>query len=143
MQTLLPFPNYHKSAQCLDRQRLGKQRVEALQVAKALLDPGYGWQHHPGVEMWRGYELALVAYGLAVCQVWTARGYQDSCYPKLQILGRAFRLQGKQFEMPWWYGMTDIHVSHQSNLTRKMPEHYLAFWNTPAGQPYYWPKGKK
>ena len=30
MQTFLPYSNFKKSAKCLDRQRLGKQRVEAL-----------------------------------------------------------------------------------------------------------------
>ena len=36
MQTFLPYPAFDLSAQVLDRQRLGKQRVETLQVLKAL-----------------------------------------------------------------------------------------------------------
>ena len=36
MQTFLPLPTFAASAQCLDRARLGKQRVETLQFAHAL-----------------------------------------------------------------------------------------------------------
>lgn len=36
MQTFLPYPNIIQSAQCLDNKRLGKQRVEALQILKAI-----------------------------------------------------------------------------------------------------------
>ena len=32
MQTFLPYQNFIKSAKCLDYKRLGKQRVEALQI---------------------------------------------------------------------------------------------------------------
>jgi len=44
MQTFLPYQNFTKSAQCLDRQRLGKQRVEAWQILQAITNPSYGWQ---------------------------------------------------------------------------------------------------
>ena len=33
---------------------VGKQRVEALQVLRALVRPVYGWKHHPAVRMWVG-----------------------------------------------------------------------------------------
>jgi len=36
MQTFLPYPDFKRSAQVLDRQRLGKQRVENLQLMTAL-----------------------------------------------------------------------------------------------------------
>lgn len=36
MQTFLPYPDFEKSAYSLDRQRLGKQRVETLQIMQAL-----------------------------------------------------------------------------------------------------------
>jgi hypothetical protein len=44
--------------------RLGKQGVGALQVVRALTRPGYGWQNHPAVRMWRGYEETPGAYGM-------------------------------------------------------------------------------
>ena len=52
----------NESVKCLDYRRLGKQRVEAMQILKALGNPSYGWQNHPAVKMWRGYEEALKFY---------------------------------------------------------------------------------
>lgn len=37
MQTFLPYADFRASAHVLDRQRLGKQRVETLQIMQALL----------------------------------------------------------------------------------------------------------
>lgn len=36
MQTFLPYSNFAKSVQSLDRQRLGKQRVETMQIMQAI-----------------------------------------------------------------------------------------------------------
>jgi len=36
MQTFLPFPDFEESAYALDQKRLGKQRVETLQIMQAL-----------------------------------------------------------------------------------------------------------
>ncbi len=63
MQTFLPYPDFEASARVLDDRRLGKQRVEALQVLRALTRAQYGWKHHPAVRMWAGHEEALAAYG--------------------------------------------------------------------------------
>ena len=51
MQTFLPYPDFTASAAALDPRRLGKQRVEALQVLRGLTVAGYGWRHHPAVRM--------------------------------------------------------------------------------------------
>src|SRR4029079_19444076 len=78
MQTFLPYSALADSAHVLDTRRLGNQRVEAIQVLRALTVPGYGWRHHPAAAMWAGYEEALVRYGLAVGAEWLARGHQDT-----------------------------------------------------------------
>jgi len=59
VQTFLPYADFGESARALDTRRLGKQRVETLQIVRALTRPGNGWRHHPAVRMWRGYEEAL------------------------------------------------------------------------------------
>jgi hypothetical protein len=79
VQTFLPYPDFAASAAALDDRRLGKQRVEALQVLRALTYPAYGWKHHPAVRMWEGYPDGVAAYGLAVCAEWTGRGRPDTC----------------------------------------------------------------
>ena len=49
MQTLLPTKNFRTAAKLLDYRRLGKQRVEGLQLINSL-SPDYdkkGWLNHP------------------------------------------------------------------------------------------------
>ena len=79
MQTFLPYEDFAQAAKCLDSKRLGKQRVEALQILNALLKPdAKGWKNHPAVKMWRGNERTLIEYGVAICDEWTRRGHRDT-----------------------------------------------------------------
>ncbi|MFH8560301.1 MSMEG_6728 family protein [Streptomyces sp. NPDC017988] len=149
MQTFLPYPDFTRSAAALDRARLGKQRVEALQVLRGLTVPGYGWRHHPAVRMWTGYEEALVRYGLDVCAVWVEGGRADTCATTLVTdftrhrPGAAVRTQGELADagdLPPWLGDPAFHRSHQSALKRKAPEFYAAlFPDVPDDLPYLWP----
>jgi hypothetical protein len=123
MQTFLPFRNFQESASCLDRARLGKQRVETIQILKALSDPSYGWQNHPATNMWRGCELSLVDYGLTICAEWISRGYKDTCFEKIKDLSSVFDSHG----IPWWLGDERLHSSHQAMLFKKDPEFYMDF----------------
>jgi IS30 family transposase len=91
IQTFLPYPDFRASALVLDCRRLGKQRVEALQVLRGLVVPGYGWRRHPAVLMWAGYEEALVRCGLEVCKLWREKGHQDRCAATLIADLLAFR----------------------------------------------------
>lgn len=134
MQTFLPYPDFAESARVLDRQRLGKQRVETLQLLKALAGETKGWVNHPAAQMWRGHENALVQYGIAVCDEWTARGYKDSCREKIAAYGC-----GAPLVMPSWWGREDVHASHRSNLLRKDAKHYGQFgWSEPDNMEYVW-----
>ena len=90
MQTFLPYPNFRESAKVLDRQRLGKQRVETLQILRCLAGETEGWKNHPAVKMWRGYEIALTMYRLAICNEWVSRGYNDNCAEKMMELKNKF-----------------------------------------------------
>ena len=79
VQSFLPYANFEQSARALDTKRLGKQRVEVIQVVRALTWPGHGWAYHPAVLMWKGHEEALGRYGRTCCQVWTELGHGDTC----------------------------------------------------------------
>jgi hypothetical protein len=149
MQTFLPHPDFCATALALDRRRLGKQRVEALQVLRGLTVPGYGWRHHPAVKMWRGYEEALVRYGLEICRVWRDQGHQDSVAASL-VAGLAALRPGAPVrgqadladagELPPWLGDEAFHLSHRSALVRKDPGTYAAlFPDAPDDLPYVWP----
>ncbi|MEZ7006547.1 MSMEG_6728 family protein [Streptomyces sp. AD55] len=149
MQTFLPHPGFRDSALALDRRRLGKQRVEALQVLRGLTVPGHGWRRHPAVRMWTGYEEALVRYGLEVCRVWRERGHRDGVAASL-VAGLTADRPGtvprdqsalaRAGELPPWLGDEDFHRSHRSALVRKDPAAYAPlFPGTPDDLPYVWP----
>lgn len=138
MQTFLPYSSYTKSAQVLDMRRLGKQRVETLQILNALTDPGYGWQNHPAVNMWRGYEFELIEYGIAICNEWISRGYKDTCLGK--ITEKIDNIPEDSVDFPPWIGSMDFHLSHQSNLLRKDPVYYNQYFNNVSDDlEYVWP----
>ena len=118
MQTFLPFPDFQQSAAVLDRERLGKQRVEALQILRALVIPEYGWQSHPAIRMWMGYVPALTMYGLAMVDEWTARGGEDTTRAKIMEFApqAAHPDYAAKIPMPPWLGEPDLHLSHRSRL---------------------------
>lgn len=138
MQTFLPYASYQETAQCLDYRRLGKQRVETLQILRALNGDSKGWVNHPATRMWRGHRVHLISYGIAICDEWIRRGYRDTCGAKiLSHLDAAYRAQ--EYDMPHWLGYEPLHASHRSNLLRKDPAYYGSFgWRESADMPYVW-----
>lgn len=135
MQTFLPYKSFKKSAKCLDNKRLGKQRVETLQILQCLDRPNH-WKNHPAVKMWNGYENALVLYGMFICNEWLERGFKDTCF--LKIL-KFFDINTTT-KFPSFIGSKVFHDSHKSNLLRKNSKHYSKFrWKVSNDLPYYWP----
>jgi hypothetical protein len=159
VNTFLPFPSFIKSARVLDDKRLGQQRNEVRQILHAL-HGGVGYANHPATIMWRGYHVALVNYGLAVCDEWIGRGHRDSqreiiadfipfCRdPWIALTPRELKDKGL---LPWWFGWKHFHESHRSNLMRKNADHFeWRIWeelgNTDPidpGLPYVWPQSIK
>lgn len=141
VQTFLPYASFTRSAAVLDPRRLGKQRVEALQVLRAITVPDYGWRHHPAAKMWRGYVPALAAYSLAMTDAWIAAGFADTVRP--QVVAFAPEVEGvaqEDLELPPWIGDESVHRSHRSNLVRKDPEFYAPLFPDVAPDlPYVWP----
>lgn len=136
MQTFLPYADFQQSAECLDRLRLGKQRVEVLQILRTLNGESEGWRNHPAVLMWHGYSEALIEYGSFVCFEWLGRGYVDNCLPK--ILSYSY---GEDIVYPNWFGDDEFHTAHQSNLVRKNPDHYRQYFPTVVDNlEYVWPE---
>jgi hypothetical protein len=149
VQTFLPYPGFEASARALDTKRLGKQRVETLQVVRALTREKYGWKNHPAVKMWRGHEEALGRYGFVCCAVWGERGFADTCAATMTAdLAEAGVRSARTEEellaagaMPGWIGDDEFHRAHQSALLRKDPEHYRPlFPDVPDDLPYVWPE---
>ena len=147
MQTFLPYRDFTRSAQVLDSPRLGKQRVETLQVLRALELGEYGWRNHPVVKMWRGRTPALVVYGLEIVRAWRDRGHADSTYELIaefapEVESASQEDLAAQGLLPSWLGDGRIHVSHRSALVRKDPDFYRpVFGDVPDDLPYHWPDG--
>ena len=145
MQTFLPYSDFVACAEVLDSPRLGKQRVETLQILRALELPDYGWQNHPAVRMWHGRTEALVRYGLDCAQVWMARGHADSTFEQMAefapwVRDRTQADLAQAGMLPSWLGDERLHASHRSRLIAKDPEFYRErFAGTPDGLDYFWP----
>jgi hypothetical protein len=131
MQTFLPYPDFQKSVQTLDWRRLGKQRVEAMQILNVLLGSRKnGWRNHPIVKMWTGYEDALCLYMNHCIEEWVGRGYKNT----MQFVATPVEI-----EYPKWFGDKEFHASHRSNLLRKDYKYYSQFgWKEPTNLPYKW-----
>ena len=76
MQTFLPYKDFQKTFEVLDYRRLGKQRVEAMQILNILLNRTErpGWRNHPIVRMWEGYEPAIQLYHNMCIDEWIKQG---------------------------------------------------------------------
>ena len=148
MQTFVPYADFARTAQVLDTKRLGKQRVEVIQIVRALTVPGYAWASHPAVLMWKGFEEALGSYGLAMCEEWLGRGFGDTCAATIRDdLEAAGVTRLRDYDslladgsLPPWLADEDVRRSHRSALVRKDPTHYAAvFPDVPPDLPYVWP----
>ena len=149
MQTFLPYADFARSARALDSKRLGKQRVEAIQIVRALTVPGYAWTSHPAVLMWQGYEEALGRYGRAMCEAWVERGFGDTCAGTIAEDLATFGITTIRSEAelreagevpPWDVDGDPVLESHRSALVRKDPELYgPMFPDTDPAVPYVWP----
>lgn len=112
--TFLPYPDFTKSIQSLDDQRLGKQRVEAKQLISALRNGG-SLLKHPACKMWEGYIPALEHYYNTCLDEWERRGFKNNieriCIQDIIIY-------------PWFLNWEPFHKSHQASLYRKHPAFY-------------------
>ena len=127
MQTFLPSADFDECARALDSRRLGKQRVEALQILRALTREKYGWKHHPAVKMWAGHEEALASYAIAMCREWRRRGFADTVEDTVRRDAGSAGLASIRSQcelaaagsLPWWLGDDPLHLSHRAALVRK------------------------
>ena len=136
MQTFIPYgTDFHATAKVLDRQRLGKQRVEGLQILNTLTGRSRGWRNHPAVKMWAGYADVLADYTLSICEHWVSLGYKDTVADKVRALG----LRTITPDLPAFLYDEEVIISHRSNLIRKLPQHYGVLWaDVPDDIPYKW-----
>jgi hypothetical protein len=149
VQTFLPYADFRASAAALDNRRLGKQRVEGMQILRAIARSSGGWANHPCTRMWRGYEEALTRYTLDICAEWIGRGFNDTVVGKVLddyrtlFGGDGVRPQDELAatgELPPWLGDEALHRAYRSLLLRKDPEFYgREFGDVPGDLELVWP----
>ena len=130
MQTFLPYDTFEESAKTLDWRRLGKQRVEGMQIIKAIENPKpQGWKNHPIVKMWTPYVPALKQYTNIIITEWISRGYNNNM--------EFYDIDNVEY--PEWLGNEKFHSSHRANLLRKDFDWYSQFkWTENSESPYLW-----
>lgn len=135
MQTFLPYPSFTKSVKCLDYKRLGKQRVEAMQIINILegKQVSAGWRNHPAVKMWEGRTMALKEYANACIDEWVSRGYKNTM--------EKYNL-GMVVITPWWLCDENFHRAMRARLIAKDEAFYLPLFPDDKdfnGGKYFWP----
>lgn len=143
MQTFITDLSYFDTAKTLDNKRLGKQRVEAMQILKILTGEAkhnqngkVAWENHPAVKMWRGNECDLALYGCAMCLTWQDRGFEDNLY---RYFSAKWNQLGERSNRPPWLNDNFIN-SHRAALLAKNSEWYSKFgWNVEPKIDYIWP----
>lgn len=142
MQTFLPYKNFEESVKSLDYRRLGKQRVEAMQILNVLtgVQTTNGWRNHPAVTMWIGYEDALKLYHDYCILEWISRGYKNNM--ELKILRTETDYLINSIEYPWWLGDEPFHRAMRARLIEKDKAFYLPKFPNDEGfndGKYFWP----
>lgn len=143
MQTFITDFDMHINAKNLDNKRLGKQRVEALQIADCLLIKVSRWKFHPATAMWKNYEAFLLhKYVSAIFLEWKNRGFKNyKCEEWYEKLNEALKIK---YENKFTYQVDWINKSfiesHRSNLIKKDFNFYRnKFPSTLLDLPYIWP----
>lgn len=130
----MPYPNIIKSVMCLDYRRLGKQRVEAMQIYNQITTGKGGFPYHPINNMWKDNHNALAYYHNVCISEWVRRGYNNT----MEKIDFSFYNPKGDF-LPDWLGDDRLHASHRSNLIRKDPTHYGQYnWTEPNNLAYHW-----
>ena len=164
MQTFLPDRDYAVSAAVLDNRRLGKQILECYQLMLANCPNQHGrviklfnrgctnktvvnlathadynppYRNHPCALMWRGHDVSLLIYAIAMHREWRRRGFNSyrETLDKMKVL-----CDRAQRSVPLWHTREDVYASHRSNLLRKDLSHYSQFRRSePSNLEYVWP----
>jgi hypothetical protein len=130
VNTFVTSSSVVECAKALDYRRLGKQRVEAYQLWRALMGITKGWTRHPATLMWSGHTCFLALYCNTMIDEWVARGYKNT----MQKLPHC-----KNPRPPWWWGWEPMIMSHKASLNRKMPTYYSFKVGDYERWGYIWP----
>lgn len=100
------------------------------------------YENHPMVLFWRGYEMSLCRYGIAICNEWMKRGYQDNTRHFFLKMLNEYRKENDMIDPPW-INSRELHIAHKASLLRKNHKWYSQFgWKVDISTPSYYPVTK-
>jgi hypothetical protein len=129
MQTFMPYPDYRKSLESLDKSRLQKQSIESSQILDTILGlptkkgtKRKGWLNHPAKIMWEKNPGALLQYFIVNIKICKDKNIKtEYCDSRLEIYEK-FNLDSS---LPVWFGNEEVHSSHRNRLLQKGWEQML------------------
>lgn len=144
--TFLPVEDFRRSAEILDPRRRRNQPRETLEIMSALLKPGFGYQYHPAVLMWRGHGETLLRYQVAFDDVLKSEASRAYLLKTERLIERFPDAVGH--ESPPWLGHEPLHRSHRLVLFNKVPETYFGVFGDLSEEIdgrmntalYFWPR---
>lgn len=146
MQTFLPYSDFKKSAECLDKKRCWKQVVEAKQLLEVLKLSRGGHtlssaqkriRNHPACRMWVGYEKALSRYYNDFLEVSI-----DKWKIKTEKCQKIIFLD-KHYIIPDWNLYEPLHANHRGRLLAKNYDFYSQYgWSEKPVEENYYPVDK-
>lgn len=152
IQTWLPLPSFENSIAALHINELKMQRLHVIELLEFFHDPeesslpllyeDHGLtDDHSLVQMWRGYELQLIEYGMELCEKYgSIRGKPDPLLAKLSVHLDWANTDDSPMTKPNWFGDIDFHLSHQSALLKINNNHYGKFFLWDGDRPLIYPK---
>ena len=139
MITLLPNKNVSITASLLDKNTLMKQRVHALMIMKALENVDSPHRDLPIVNMWLGYEWALLMYSKTICDEWSKnRNRNDPILKQItKLYVKIIKIRSVRVDqIPYWLRDDDLNNSHKAFLLRKDYHFYKKYhWSVPKDKP--------
>lgn len=137
--TLRPYAEHTATADCLHERDLRSQ----LQLVKSLLNTlhqqghhhSHIEEHHPLLGMWRGYELNLTAYGLALHE---ARRFKSDD-TEAWLMQHMVWAESGSMDPPWWLAYPEVHLGCKSYLLRSDYGFYSKkFKDVALDEPLFW-----
>lgn len=141
MNVFLPYSDYQKSIECLDKKRCMKQALEAKQLIDGLLGLGsLTWTRHPASRMFRDNINSLIKY-YNLCLEHSIKHHKIN-FVKLKYIPSLPNLTDQD---PVWLGYEPFHSRMRARLLHK-DSHYQKFgWTEePVNEKegYIWPVDK-
>jgi hypothetical protein len=152
MNTFLPYEDFTQCAKSIDSNRLNSQYNEALVIIKSLTHvypikerTGFsGFENHTVGKFWKGYELALAEFMLAITEEILTRPFAKSNAAESLLLRKARRQRTRDLvefmedngwdnSRPPLIGDPDFHSAFRSFLLYKDVQH-TTFKNWKSGK---------